>query len=114
MGQQNIKYKTQESLSNHYQELSEDYAKKKWIFDHYRVGEEVEKDRWMNAYLMQETLCKTNCEISDYIWMKINGFIKDDYEDIEPVDINIIKMEYNVYNINNYISEQVKWSDVQW
>lgn len=114
MGQQNVKYKTQESLQNHFQKLSENYAEKKWIYDHFRVGKEVEKDKWMNAYLMQETLCTTNCELVDYIWMKINGMLNNTYDDIQPIDINIIKMEYNVYNINNYITEQVKWSDVTW
>jgi hypothetical protein len=114
MGVQNIKYKNQDNLQEKFQKLSMDYAKRKWIYDHYRVGQEVEKDRWMNAYLMQETLCNTNCEIVDYIWMKVNGFLNNCYDDIQPIDINVIKMEYAVYNINNYITEQVKWSEAQW
>ena len=114
MGQQNITYFNQDNIQQKYQVLSEDYAKRKIIYTHYRVGGDVEKDRWMHAYLMQETLCTTNCEIVDYIWMKINGELDDCTNDIAPMDINVMQETLNITDVNECITEQCGWDNIQW
>lgn len=117
MGVQNIKYHNQDTLQERFQNLSEDFAKRTWIYDYFRVGEKIKKDEWMNAYLMQETLCTTNCEIVDYIWRKVNGLLEEETKKKKHkkfLDLNDLYDDYNIININNYITEQATWSDIQW
>jgi len=113
LGQQNVEYYNQDSIQDHHRKRSENLARKKYVYDHYRVGEKVKMEQWKHAYLLEETFCTENCEIVDWIWMKTNGLLKGQKVG-DSIDLNIMATEYNIYNVNNYITQRATWSEVEW
>lgn len=112
MGQQSLNIKNRISVLNKTQkELLKD-ADKKYMKDHFLVGEKVNMDKVKHNILIEYALCTTNCEVIDWVWYKINEALpnqKDKRFDLTPAKIDIIDI-----NIYNSIEEENKWEDVQW
>lgn len=80
MGQQSLKIKNRVEVLNQIQkELLED-ADKKYMKDHFLVGEDINMDKVKHNQLIEYALCTPNCEIIDWVWYKINkDFSKEEY-----------------------------------
>lgn len=65
----------------HYQDKYEKrlihMAHKENLWERFMLGEKMDKDKFLHTFLMGEKVCPTSCEMSDYIWDKIEGNLKD-------------------------------------
>jgi len=54
-----------------------DEIDKQYLLDHFMLGEGGNKDKIEFYQLYLDTFCTDNCELSNWIWKKINGFFED-------------------------------------
>ena len=88
-------------------ELDNQYLK-----DHFMIGDGADKNKIVFYQLYRKTFCTDNCELSNWIWKKINGFFED--PDIKH-DGEIKSLRYQpVQNITNVYGEVHDWKKLEW
>lgn len=85
---------------------------KQYLYDHFMLGNGGDKNKIEFYQLYLDTFCIDNCELSNWIWKKINGFFEDP-------SINrrryVKSLKYQpVQNITNIYGEFTDWKSVQW
>lgn len=77
MGQQNVEYYNKFSIQKKYSDISNNLARKNFVYNHYRVGKKVEKYDWRHAYMIEETFSTENCELEEWICKKTSGALEE-------------------------------------
>lgn len=85
---------------------------KQYLKDHFKIGcgEDNNKVRFYKLYL--KTFDSTNCELSNWIWKKINGFFEDP-EINKKGEVQSLKYQ-PIQNITNIYGEFSDWKKVEW
>lgn len=114
MGQQSLTIPNRLSIVKNSNSKLLKYAQDGYINEHYKVGCEANKDKVRHHQLLAEILCTDNCELIDWIFKKINGALTDKDKAIGEVQLSNLKLDFNIFNINNNIIEQLNWDKVEW
>jgi len=88
-------------------ELDSQYLK-----DHFMIGDGGDKDKIAFYHLYRKTFCTDSCELSNWIWKKINGFFEDHDVNYEG-EIKSLKYQ-PVQNITNIYGGYEKWQETSW
>jgi hypothetical protein len=86
---------------------------KQYLYDHFKIGNGSDKGKIEFYQLYIEIFCSDNCELSEWIWKKINGFFEYPFHDME---IGVIKsLKYQpIQNITNIYNNHENWKTVEW
>lgn len=77
MGTQSILIASQESYAQDFQNKLLKYSNNYYINKHYKVGEEVDRDKLKHAMIFNSLLCTDSCELVDWIVKKIDGTLEE-------------------------------------
>lgn len=84
---------------------------KQYLYDHFMLGEGANKDKLAFYRLYIKTFSMKNCELSEWVWKKINGTLgtpkRCDIEKIKPFRECCPKNVTNIYN--NYDWKSTEW-----
>lgn len=79
MGEQSLHIKNRISVLEKTQKELLQIADKKYLKDHFLLGEDINEDKLKHNILIEYALCTPNCEVIDWAWQKINGKLEKDY-----------------------------------
>ena len=111
MSQQQINKISAETYLEKAQNTLKKQADAYYLKEHFRVGTEYDKNKFILNHLFSEILCTNDCEILNWIDRKIRGKLEGDIKlskdkKIEPTNPDII--------INNYYNTEAKYEEVEW
>lgn len=111
MGQQSLE---QINIENYLLEWNEELMSQADLYylnKHFKIGEEYSEKEVEFYQLYMESLYNPSCELSDWIWKKINGFFED--IDCQAQELNSMKYQ-PVQNITNVFNEGCEWEATSW
>lgn len=85
---------------------------KQYLKDHFMLGEEADKNKIDFYSLYLKVFCNDSCELSEWIWKKINGFFED-----PSVNLNgeVKSLKYQpVQYITNIYNQPTDWKSIDW
>ena len=113
MGQESLERLNIQKYLNFWEKnLTAEYDKQ-FIKDHFKIGVGADKGKIAFYVLYLKTFCTDSCELSEWIWKKINGFLEDPLYNEENGTIK--SMKYTpIQNITNIYNSSEKWRNVEW
>lgn len=112
MGQESLeKISVDRYLSYWQKELNEEIDKQ-YLKDHFMIGCGGDKNKIKFYQLYLKTFCTDNCELSNWIWKKINGY----FEEVKiDCDGKVTQLKYEspekiIKVYNNY----TLWKKTEW
>lgn len=73
-------------------------ANKENLWERFMLGEKMDKDLFLHTFFMIDKVCPINCEVYNFIWDKIEGNLKCDYQTIYQTitdNSNVCSIEHN-------------------
>lgn len=112
MGQESLEtLSIDKYLSKWEVELKEEIDKE-YLKEHFMIGCGGNRNKIRFYQLYLKTFCTDNCELSNWIWKKINGFFEDPSINHEG---KVTSLRYQpVQNITNIYGEFSDWKKVEW
>lgn len=84
---------------------------KQYLKDHFMIGDGGDKNKIEFYQLYLNTFCTDNCELSNWIWKKINGY----FEDINVTkDGRVIPLKYEPIEKIIKVYDNCNWSSIKW
>ena len=77
MGQQSLEKISIEKYLIQWKEGFLEEMDKQYLFDHFLLGEGANKDKLAFYRLYIKTFSMKNCELSEWVWKKINGTLEN-------------------------------------
>jgi len=88
MGQESLEKLSIEKYLIQWKQGFSEEMDKQYLFDHFMLGEGANKDKLAFYRLYIKTFSMKNCELSEWVWKKINGTLgtpkRCDIEKIKP------------------------------
>lgn len=112
MGQESLEELSIEKYMFQWNKGLRDEIDKQYLKNHFMLGEGADQDKIAFYQLYLEIFCTDNCELSNWIWKKINGFFEDPSVNHEGY---VKSLRYQpVQNITNIYGEFSDWKKVEW
>jgi predicted acetyltransferase len=89
-----------------------DLSDKEYIYNHFLVGEKINKNEQKFSLVMKELLCTDNCELINYINDKLSGKLEPKLRHLKTVTKT--NGGHITYNVTQVIRENFNWSDTSW
>jgi len=113
MGQESIeKVSIEKYLTIWEKELVKE-VEKQYLKDHFMLGCGWDEDKVEFYQLYLKTFCTDNCELSNWIWKKINGFLEDPKINCNTGQVTCLRYQ-PVQNITNIYNNYPTWNKVEW
>lgn len=111
MGQESLERLSIEKYLIQWEKGLREETDKQYLKDHFMIGcgENENKVRFYKLYL--KIFCNDNCELSNWIWKKINGLMEDK-EKCTKGEIDELRYQpvCNIMNVYN----KYEWSERAW
>ncbi len=112
MGQESLEYLSIDKYYSGWEKGLMEELDNQYLFDHFRIGCGEDKDKVAFYRLYLKTFCTDNCELSNWIWKKINGFFEDPSINREGY---VKSLKYQpVQNITNVYGNFNSWKETAW
>ncbi len=113
MGQESLEKLSIEKYLIQWEKGLREETDRQYLKDHFMIGcgENEKKIRFYRLYL--KTFCTDNCELSNWIWKKINGFFEEPDIDCKTGEVTSLKYQ-PVQNITNIYGEFSDWKQISW
>lgn len=112
MGQESLERVSIEKYLSEWEESLMKELDNQYLKEHFMIGCGGDKNKIKFYQLYLDTFCTDNCELSNWIWKKINGFFEDPSINYEG---EVTSLRYQpVQNITNIYGEFSDWKKVQW
>ena len=113
MGQESLeKISIQKYLSEWEEGLMAE-ANKQYLNSHFKIGEGANKDKVEFYQLYLEIFCTDNCELTNWVWKKLNGFLEDPKINCNTGQVTSLRYQ-PVCNVTNIYNQQNAWNSIQW
>ena len=112
MGQESLERLSIEKYMFQWDKGLREEIDKQYLKDHFMLGEGADQDKVNFYQLYLKTFCSDNCELSNWIWKKINGFLEN--ADIGCIGKNESLKYQPVEKINKVYDNCPVWGKIQW
>ena len=113
MGQESLEKIDIGNYLNQWEKGLLEEADKEYLNSHFKIGEGADRDKLEFYQLYLEVFCTDNCELSNWIWKKINGFFEDPSINCRTSEVESLKYQ-PIQNITNIYGEFNDWKKIAW
>lgn len=111
MGQESLEKLSIEKYLSEWRKGFREEMHKQYLFDHFMIGEGANKDKLDFYRLYLDSFCTDNCELSNWIWKKINGY----FEDVHiSGDGKVIPLKYQPVENIMKVYNNCSWKSRSW